>query len=117
MISAHFSRSEFACKCGCGFDTVDVELAKVLEYVRDYYGVPIVINSGCRCPAHNDSVGGSSSSQHLLGKAADFRVVGVGEEKVTKLLKEKYPNQYGIGLYEGRTHIDVRSNEKARWEA
>ncbi|EAS4214514.1 serine/threonine protein kinase, partial [Salmonella enterica] len=26
MISKYFKRSEFACKCGCGQDTVDAEL-------------------------------------------------------------------------------------------
>jgi hypothetical protein len=33
-LSAHFSRSEFACKCGCGFDDVKPDLIEALEALR-----------------------------------------------------------------------------------
>ena len=55
-ISKHFKREEFACKCGCGFDVVDVELLEVLEELRELCGQPITINSACRCKNHNQSV-------------------------------------------------------------
>jgi len=46
-ISEHFSRSEFRCKCGCGQDTVDVELIELCEVVRDLNGnKPLVVTSG-----------------------------------------------------------------------
>ena len=114
MLSKHFSRSEFECQCGCGGNTVDVELLRVLEDVRTYFDKPIVINSGFRCDSHNTAVGGSKLSQHTRGKAADFRIIGVSEEEVVSYLEEQYPNAYGIGVYQGRTHVDVRK-EKARW--
>jgi hypothetical protein len=34
MISENFARSEFRCKCGCGLDTVDTELLRLLENIR-----------------------------------------------------------------------------------
>ena len=34
-VSKNFSRSEFACKCGCGFDAVDVDLLAGLQALRD----------------------------------------------------------------------------------
>jgi len=114
MLSKHFSRSEFECKCGCGGDTVDYALVEVLENVREYFNKPIVINSGYRCASHNASIGGSSNSQHIRGKAADFRVSGTTEEEVVSYLESLYPNKYGIGIYQGRTHLDVR-DAKARW--
>ncbi|MCR5779648.1 MAG: hypothetical protein K6G70_03785, partial [Bacteroidaceae bacterium] len=38
---------------------------------------PIVINSGFRSPAVNKAVGGSATSNHLTGCAADIRVSGI----------------------------------------
>lgn len=46
--------------------------ARGLEHVRVLLGVPILINSGYRCQALNDAVGGSRQSQHMRGEAADF---------------------------------------------
>jgi len=112
-ISEHFSRSEFACKCQCGFDTVDVELIYVLSALRSALG-PTKINSGCRCHDHNRAVGGVKDSQHVLGRAADIVVKDVPPDEVADYLEEKYPNQYGIGRYNTFTHIDTRG-ARARW--
>ena len=38
---------------------------------------PIIINSAFRCPAVNKAVGGSLTSNHLTGCAADIRVLGM----------------------------------------
>ena len=38
---------------------------------------PIIINSAFRCPAVNKAVGGSKTSNHLAGCAADIRVLGM----------------------------------------
>ncbi len=73
-LSPHFLRSEFACKCGCGFATVDPVLIEQLELLRMALGRPIVIDDACRCEIHNKKVGGAAESQHMLGRAADIRV-------------------------------------------
>ncbi|MCQ2245458.1 MAG: D-Ala-D-Ala carboxypeptidase family metallohydrolase [Bacteroidaceae bacterium] len=44
----------------------------VLQPLRDYVGVPVKISSGYRSPALNKAVGGSASSQHMKGEAADI---------------------------------------------
>jgi len=113
-ISEHFDREEFACKCGCGFDTVDVELIDVLEKVRTYFDVPVIINSACRCDVHNEREGGSSKSQHKYGRAADIVVNLVGPALVQDFLRSEYPDSLGIGCYSTFTHIDTRKG-KARW--
>lgn len=112
MISKHFYRGEFACKCGCGFDTVDAELLRTLETVRFHFGQPVTINSGCRCPEHNKAIGGSPRSQHLLGRAADFVVKDVSPQEVQKFLKD---HKGGLGEYETFTHVDSRG-WKARFK-
>ena len=43
----------------------------ILQPVRDEFGV-ITINSGYRSPSLNAKVGGSKTSQHCNGEAADF---------------------------------------------
>ena len=46
---------------------------KILDPLRDAWGAPLVINSGYRCDALNKAVGGSKTSAHLTGYAADIR--------------------------------------------
>lgn len=113
-LSENFHRDEFQCSCGCGFDTVDAELITVLEAVRNFWGVKVKINSGARCAKHNANEGGSPTSKHLIGQAADIVVEGILPQKVYTYLDNKYPDRYGIGLYSGWVHIDVRK-KKTRW--
>jgi len=115
-ISLHFSRHEFACKCGCGMDTVDAALLAALEDLREEFHQPITINSGNRCPAHNRAENGSPNSLHKFSKAADVVVKDVRADDVADYLEWKYLDKYGIGRYRGRTHIDCRSDGPARWD-
>lgn len=47
-------------------------IENVLDPLREAYGKPIVVNSGYRCPALNKAVGGSKTSDHMKGCAADI---------------------------------------------
>jgi len=113
-ITPNFKRSEFACQCNCGFDDIDKRVPYILQQVRDHFGVPIRITSGCRCEKHNAAIGGSPRSQHMLGKAADFVVRGVDPGEVARYIDEQWPNTLGLGRYGTFTHVDVRRG-KARW--
>ena len=44
----------------------------VLDPLREIYGKPITVNSGYRCPKVNKAVGGSETSDHVKGFAADI---------------------------------------------
>lgn len=46
----------------------------ILDPLRELYGKPIIVSSGYRCPALNKALGGSKTSQHMLGLAADITV-------------------------------------------
>lgn len=105
-----FERWEFACKCGCGFDTVDAELVNVLLDLKKHFGgARVTVNSGCRCEKYNAMVGGARNSQHVLGRAADVVVDGVSTTEVYGYLTSKYIGKYGIGRYDSFVHIDTRS--------
>lgn len=55
--------------------TIAVE---VFDKVREYFGVPIFVSSGYRSAALNKAIGGSSTSDHNLGKALDLDQDGHG---------------------------------------
>lgn len=44
----------------------------VLDPLREAWGKPIRVTSGYRCPTLNALVGGSKTSQHMTGEAADI---------------------------------------------
>lgn len=54
-------------------------IENVLDPLREAYGKPIVVNSGYRCLALNKAVGGSKTSDHMKGCAAD--IVGTPNTK------------------------------------
>ena len=114
MLSEHFARYEFECRCGCGFDTVDAETLMVLEDVREWAGAPVHINSACRCLKYNRKVGSTDLSQHPKARAVDFTVEGKTPLEVYTYLIKKYHGKYGIGRYETFTHFDSRA-VIARW--
>lgn len=108
MLTNNLSRSEFACKCGCGFDTVDHALAELLQVVRDHFRKPVRITSGCRCEEWNRQQGGKPRSQHLIGRAADFTVDGVTSSEVHAFLA-MHMDAGGLKNYGGWVHVDTRS--------
>ena len=59
---------------------------EVLEPLREAFGQPVTVSSGYRCKALNAAVGGSATSQHMRGEAADISPTATAEGK--KRLKE-----------------------------
>ncbi len=112
-LSANFSVKEFACKDGTDKILIDDQLVTKLQQIRDYFNQPIIINSAYRTESHNKKVGGSPSSQHLRGTAADIVIRGVAPLLIAQYAE--YLGFNGIGWYSGFTHIDVRQN-KSRWD-
>lgn len=51
---------------------VAVLVDRVLDPLREAWGRPIYVNSGYRCPELNKAVGGSKTSHHMRGMAADI---------------------------------------------
>jgi uncharacterized protein YcbK (DUF882 family) len=115
-LTRNFSRGEFACKCGCGFDAVDHQLVEGLQRLRDTVGASVIVTSGCRCLRHNSNIGGSPRSQHLLGKAADIVVRGYDPGAIASIAATLPEfRRGGIGQYRTFTHVDVRDGA-SRWK-
>ena len=113
-LTPNFKRSEFACKCGCGFDTIDARTLEVLQAVREHFAVPVVVTSAARCPDHNRAVGGARNSQHVYGRAADIQVRDVEPAAVFDWIAQQYPAA-SLGHYATFTHVDTRTSGPARW--
>lgn len=113
-LTKDFSRWEFACNCGCGFDTIDYKTVEVLQDVRDHYDKKITVNSGCRCPYWNKHENGAEASLHMKSRAADFSVEGVPAYEVASYLEGKYQSRYAILRYNNFTHFDTRSGGRVR---
>jgi zinc D-Ala-D-Ala carboxypeptidase len=56
---------------------------KVLQPIRDQFGA-VIINSGYRSPQLNVAIGGSKTSDHVLGLAADIEVPNLSNYMLAK---------------------------------
>ena len=120
-LAPDFKVRELRCRDGSDTVMVDETLTVVLQCIREHFGKAVTITSGYRTPAHNAAVGGSKSSQHLLGRAADIRVAGVSVEDVAAYAESLMPDWGGVGRYPvkagratGWVHVDIRAT-KSRW--
>ena len=115
-----FQVKEFACRAS-DIILIDDELVVLLQCIREHFGNPVHITSGYRTASHNAKVGGSKSSQHLLGRAADIQVQDTDPLAVAAYAESLMPGWGGIGRYpvkagraKGWVHVDTRPN-KSRW--
>lgn len=136
-LTKNISRSELECKCGCGFDTADFELVELLQKTVDHFediegcSVRIDITGPNRCKEHNEKVqkqynknyvAYSSKTQHMDGRAADFKLFNrvtvkqIDPDRVADYLELECSGRFGIGRYRNRVHIDTRTVGPARWD-
>ena len=88
----HFSRRELTCT-NTGFPNEPNSaqeaqlkaLSRVLENLRGIVGKPLYINSAFRTVQVNNAVGGSRTSYHLYGKAADISIRNLDKNERTVL--------------------------------
>jgi zinc D-Ala-D-Ala carboxypeptidase len=89
------SKSETALRMG--FDnTPDDEATEnlrllcemVLQPVRDHYGKGVKVNSAYRSPESNAAVGGSKTSDHCKGMAADIEIPGVANADLAQFIMD-----------------------------
>ena len=126
-----------ACKCDCGFDTVDFELIEMLQKTVDHFeevdgqSVRIDITGPNRCKEHNeeiqkqynpDYVPYTSKTQHMYGRAADFKLFyrstgkQIDPDRVADFIELECSGRFGMGRYSNRTHADSRTVGPARWD-
>ena len=94
---------------------------ELLEPIRGVFQAPIQVNSGYRCPELNAAVGGSATSQHVRGEAADIVIRGYESEAqeldaVRRILKALPNLQFGQMLVEfGCIHVSLGSKREVAY--
>ena len=90
------------------------------QAIRDDVGVPVHINSGCRCEKHNARSGGVKGSKHTKGLAADLSCLkgNVALWNAAKKLQAegKLPDLDYCIRYKWGIHIDCGGKRKSMWE-
>ena len=61
---------------------------KVLQPVRDHFARGVKVNSAYRHPDVNRAVGGSTTSDHCRGMAADIEIPGVPNAELAEWIQE-----------------------------
>ena len=109
----YFRKEEFECRCCGGLPAeakanIEALVENVLDPARERLGMPIIVNSGYRCPKHNAEVGGVPNSQHMRGEAADLRIDG-NPEVLARVIVENGKWDQMI-IYPTFVHVSYKRN-------
>lgn len=107
-LSPHFTLAELTASTKAtvlGIDNTPPEeiiprlilLSEMLERVRAFLGVPVIVSSGYRCPRLNTAVGGVTSSDHTQGHAGDIAAPKFGSAFVVASALAPKIADLGIG--------------------
>lgn len=120
LLSPHFYLREFSCPCPqCTTTTIDSDLITKLEAIRTLAG-PIKINSGYRCPHHQDELRAAGyptstgPSTHSEGRAIDFMSE---DSRFSGASLEDFARSCGftsVGVAPNWVHCDLRPGYR-RW--
>jgi len=69
-------------------DNLERLCKEVLQPIRNEYDHSISINSGYRCMALNNAVGGAKTSQHLSGEAVDISCTATSKAYLFRMIED-----------------------------
>lgn len=111
-----FKPEEFVCRC-CGRGQVAAALVYALDEFRRAWNMPVIVNSGWRCPDRNAAVGGAPSSRHKIGCAADIaptdeKLIGPFQTLIGYMFGRR--DGWEIKMYPRFVHLAVPRDEEGR---
>jgi hypothetical protein len=125
-ISEHFTLEEMifsqtAARRGIDSTPGDFEIVNlrqlcrsVLEPIRAHFGKPVRVSSGYRSLQLNRAIGGSKTSQHCYGQAADISIAGVDNLDLAKWIRD---NLYFDQVIMEGTWVHVSFSSRDRRQA
>ena len=136
QLSEHFHLSEFTASQTAtrrGIDNTPsrgaieniIELCiNVLEPIRISWNAPVIISSGYRSRELNTMIGGSTTSQHCFGEAADIEIFGVDNCDLASWIADYLTfdqlilefHEHDAGPNSGWVHVSYVSSRKNRLE-
>lgn len=99
---------------------MDVQLIAILDWTQQYlvqygYTDPLHILSGFRTfTTNNHTEGAAYNSQHLYGKAVDFKIPGLPASYLGKLMDWLTAGGVGVYVKDGFVHVDT--GRFRRWQ-
>lgn len=114
-----FLRSQTAARHGISMDP-PIEVidnlrrlcVDILQPLRDALGVSITISSGFRPEELNRLIGGSTTSAHMDGRAADIIVEGIKPLQVAEaIVRLNLPYDQVIHEFKGWVHVGISDEE------
>jgi hypothetical protein len=92
---SEMTKSDTALRLGIDNEPDEQQLAalqllaeKVLQPVRDYYGMGVKVNSALRTLPVNRAIGSSDNSHHVRGMAADIEIPGIPNAELAEWIVE-----------------------------
>lgn len=70
-------------------DNLQALVDNILQPIRSKLG-PVVVTSGYRSPKLNTAIGGSPTSDHCLGMAADIEVLGMDNKELAQYIRDNF---------------------------
>lgn len=112
----YFSDDELRCK-GSGVMLLAEGFAEKLDKLREHFGRPMYVNSGCRSYGHNIAVGGHPNSAHIYDHpqrefkgsyAVDIRCTDAATR--ADMVKAGLLLGWSIGVNKTFVHFDRRTD-------
>ena len=105
------STKEFRCRCGrntCHYFIANEHFLNTFVRLRSEYNFPLKINSGFRCQAHNEAIGGVTNSKHTLGRAVDISTRSMRGSAKARFIDLANKHFNFVKVYETFIHMDDR---------
>ncbi len=116
---SYFQPKELYCRCPCHIYNPSVDLIDKINWVREAYKKSLIITSGCRCPSHNERVGGSKTSSHLTTKKKKCKALDIEFPKngkdmfsLLEILLIQF-KRIGINFKKKFFHVDTDRKKKS----
>lgn len=112
----HFTRREFACKCGKFCDGYPAQMQRrvveLADGAREYFGKPGTVVSGLRCREWNRLQGGVDNSQHMYGEAVDLKIQGATAAELLAYIQKQPGVRYAYAINGTNVHFDIAKGER-----
>ncbi len=120
-VGRHFKAHEFDCPCThCEGTSIDPELVKLLDKLRDALRSPIQITSAYRCDWYQSDLKrrgyetAKGLSTHQMGQAADLLSGSLTGAELEAAARKVGFRAVGVG--KKFVHVDMRSDKDRRWK-
>jgi uncharacterized protein YcbK (DUF882 family) len=111
-------RDQLTCHCGCKENDATDELFEKLQALEAKFGRSLCVTSGYRCPSwnRNPRVGGSLTSYHVTGQAADIACDMAEMPRLAAIARIVGFGGLGFNVYKGFLHIDLGPIRKFEYD-